>query len=213
MFHSSTIRVLALGIGCCALLSATALAQTGTGPARPTAAPPKVGIVNIQEAIVTSNEGKKEVDALQQKFTPKQNEIKGQADEIEALQKQLDAQGATLSDEERASRARTIEAKKKIFQRNLDDAKSEYQQAEQEVGSRIYQKMSKVLDKLATERGYAVVLDISAQQSPILWVNPGTVITKDLVDAYNAAVPVAAKTSAGGAPARPAGGTTPAKKP
>ncbi len=212
MFHSSTIRVLALGIGCCALLSAGALAQT-TGT-RPAAGPSKVGVINIQEAIGTSNEGKKELEALNQRFAPKQNELKTQSEEIDSLTKQLEAQAAKLSDEERATRARTIEAKKKVFQRNFDDAKAEYQQAEQDIATRIYQKMAKVLEKFANERGYSAILDISTPQSPVLWANPGTIITQDLVAAYDAEVPVAAaKTTTGGTAARPAGGTAPAKKP
>jgi outer membrane protein len=214
MFHSSTIRVLALGIGCCAVLSAGALGQTGAGPARPAGGSAKVGILNIQEAIMTCNEGKKEIDALNQRFTPKQNELKSQSEEIDSLTKQLEAQGAKLSDEERATRMRTLDAKKKLFQRNFDDAKTEYQQAEQDIATRIYQKMSKVLEKLSSDRGFSVVLDVSTAQSPVLWTSPGTVITKDLVDAYNAEAPVAPKPAPGGTATRPpAGGTTTPKKP
>ncbi len=213
MFHSSTIRVLALGLGCCALIFTSALAQT-PGTARPAAGPAKVGIINIQEAIATCNEGKKEIDALNQRFTSKQNELKSQSDEIDGLTKQLEAQGAKLSDDERANRLRTLDAKKKVFQRNFDDAKAEYQQAEQDIATRIYQKMSKVLEKLSTDRGYSVVLDVSTAQSPVLWVSPGTVITKDLIDAYNAEAPVAAVKPATSGPAtRPAGGTTTPKRP
>jgi outer membrane protein len=213
MFHSSTIRVLALGLGCCALISTSALAQT-TGAARPAAGPAKVGILNIQEAIATCNEGKKEIDALNQRFTSKQNELRSQSDEIDGLTKQLEAQGAKLSDDERATRLRTLDAKKKVFQRNFDDAKAEYQQAEQDIATRIYQKMSKVLEKLSSDRGYSMVLDVSTAQSPVLWASPGTVITKDLVDAYNAEAPVAAAKPVTSGPAtRPAGGTTTPKKP
>jgi Skp family chaperone for outer membrane proteins len=212
MFHSSTIRVLALGIGCCALISASAFAQT-TGASRPPAGPAKVGIINIQEAIATSNEGQRDLEALKQRFTPKQNELRTQSEEIDSLAKQLETQAPKLTEEERASRARTIEAKKKVFQRNFDDAKVEYQQAEQDIATRIYQKMAKVLEKFANERGYSAILDVSTPQSPVLWANPGTVITQELVAAYNAEVPVAATKTSTGTTTRPAGGTTPAKRP
>jgi hypothetical protein len=61
--------------------------------------------------------------------------------------------------------------------------------------------MLTVLQKYAESHGYAVVLDVSnPQTSPVLWATQTTVITKDLVDAYNAENPVA------GAPAaKPAG--------
>lgn len=214
MFHSSTIRVLALGLGCCALICTSAFAQTA-GTARPAAGSAKVGILNIQEAIQNCNEGQKELAALNQRFTAKQNELKSQSDEIDGLTKQLEAQGAKLSDDERATRIRTLDIKKKAFQRNFDDAKAEYQQAEQDIAGRIFLKMSKTLEKLSTDRGYSMVLDVSTAQSPVLWASPGTVITKDLIDAYNAESPVAAVKPAAtsGTTTRPAGGTTTPKKP
>ena len=49
----------------------------------------KVGTINIEQAIFACNEGRRDVEALSKKFEPKQNELKGLADEIDSLQKQL----------------------------------------------------------------------------------------------------------------------------
>ncbi len=207
------MRILALSLGLSTLFTAAALAQAAAGkapagaPASAEPAPTKIGIVNIQDAIFASNEGKKEVDALQQKFSPKQAELKNLNDEVENLKKQFQAQGDKLNDEERASRAKEIETKQKTLQRNYEDAQSEFQQAEQEVLNRIGGKMLTVLEKYAKAHGFAVVLDVSNPQTPVLWASQGTVITKELVDAYNAENPAtapAAKPAAGAAAARPA---------
>jgi len=78
-----------------------------------------------------------------------------------------------------------------------------------------------VLEKYANDNGYAVVMDVSSPQTPVLYAHPGTVITKGLIDAYNAGSPVAppaAKPAAnaprpsGAAAARPPATTTPATK-
>ncbi len=209
------MRILALSLGLTTLFSAAALAQAAAGkapasaPASAEPAPTKIGIVNIQDAIFASNEGKKEVDALQQKFNPKQAELKNLNDEVENLKKQFQAQGDKLNDEQRASRAKEIEAKQKTLQRNYEDAQAEFQQAEQEVLNRIGGKMLTVLEKYAKANGFAVVLDVSNPQTPVLWASQGTVITKELVDAYNAENPAAAPAAkpaagAGAAAARPA---------
>lgn len=210
------MRILALSLGLTTLFTAAALAQAasaGKAPAStPASAEPaatKIGIVNIQDAIFASNEGKKEVDALQQKFNPKQAELKNLNDEVENLKKQFQAQGDKLNDEQRASRAKEIEAKQKTLQRNYEDAQTEFQQAEQEVLNRIGGKMLTVLEKYAKANGYAVVLDVSNPQTPVLWASQGTVITKELVDAFNAANPAVAPAAkpaagAGATPARPA---------
>jgi len=206
MFVTSKITILALSLGLGSAFSSAALAQAGAAPAG-AQAPTKIGVVNMQEAIINSNEGKKEFDALQQKFGPKQAELKGLSDELDGLTKTFQAQADKLSDGERATRSKEMEAKQKILQRNYDDAQTEFQQAEQDVVNRIGQKMLAVLDKFAKANGFAVVLDVSSPQSPVLIANQGTVITKELVDAYNAENAVAAP------PARPAATKPPAPTP
>ena len=190
----ATFRILALGLGISTAFGTAAFAQGATAPAaaaapaaNPGPVPTKIGVVNIQQAISECNEGKKEIDALQQKFNPKQAELKGLNDEVENLKKQYQAQADKLSDEEKSSRAKAIETKQKALQRNYEDAQAEFQQAEQEVINRIGAKMIKVLENYANANGYAVVLDVSnPQTSPVLWATQGTVLTKELVDAYNA---------------------------
>lgn len=192
--------VLALTLAVCS----RALAQ---GAAATSPAGTKVAIVNIQDAIANTNEGKKELDALQQKFSPKQAELKTQNDEVEGLKKQLQTQSDKLSDEERNNRVKTLEVKQKSLQRNFEDAQNEFQQAEQEVVNRLGKKMLEVLEKYAKANGYAMVLDVSNPQTPVLYASPGANITKELVDAYNAEVPVAgpaAKPAASNTTPRPA---------
>jgi outer membrane protein len=180
-------KILALFLGFGLAASIAARAQAGA----PTAAT-KMGIVAIQQAIANTNEGKKELDALQQRFSPKQVELKNQNDEVEKLKQQLQAQGDKLSEEARASQLRSIETKQKTLQRNLEDAQTEYQQAEQEVVNRLGTKMLKVLEQYALKNGYAVIMDVSNPQTPVLYAAESTNITKELVDAYNAQSPVAA---------------------
>src|SRR5215472_11974626 len=201
----SKIKTLALSLGLSTAFSSLALAQAASAPA---ADPPatKIGVVNIQEAIMTSNEGKKDADALQAKFGGRQNEVKN-------LKKQYTAQEASLSEDARSTKAKAIEAKSKTLQRNYEDFQNEVNQAEQEVINRIGQKMLSVLEKYAKANGFAVVIDVSNPQTPVLWFNQGTLITKQLVEAYNAESGIAAPApkSTGAAPARPAPAPTPKK--
>ncbi len=213
MFKKFSIHALIFALALTLGASGSSFAQAAAGA--PSAN--KVGIVNIQDAIANTNEGKKDLDALQQKFAPKQAELKGLNDEVEGLKKQLQTQGDKLSDDERASRVKTIENKQKSLQRTYEDAQNEFQQAEQEVVNRLGKKMLDVVEKYAKNNGYSMVMDVSSPQTPVLYANPGVNITKELVDAYNTESPVApaAKPAAANRPAapRPAGAAATPKKP
>jgi outer membrane protein len=196
-------------------------AARAQAPAAGSASNTKVGIVSIQDAIANTNEGKKELEALQQKFAPRQTALQTQNDELENLKKQLQAQGDKLSEEERSSRVRSATEKQKSLQRSAEDFQNEVQTAEQEILNRLGKKMLDVLEKYAKANGYAVVMDVSNPQTPVLYANPGTNITKNLIEAYNAESPAtapapkpAATKPAGAAATRPpASGAPTPKKP
>ena len=200
MSTNQKYRVLAVTLALAVGASTRALAQGAAAPAGN-----KVGIVAIQDAIANTNEGKKELDALQQKFSPKQAELKTLNDEVENLKKQLQAQGDKLSEDERNNRVKVISDKQKVLQRSYEDAQNEFQQAEQEIVSRLGKKMLDVLEKYAKSNGYAMVMDVSSPQTPVLYASPTTNITKEVVEAYNAESRVAAPASKPNAPTRPAG--------
>ncbi len=221
MSRKINFHVSALILGLSILFSLAAVGQVAGGTAAggtgassaPASAGIKVGIVSIQDAIMGTNEGKKELDALQSRFGPRQNELKAQSDELDKLKADLQVKGDKLSDDERNNRIKVATDKQKVLQRNGEDFQAEVQQAEQEVLNRLGKKMLDVMDKYAKDNNYAVILDVSNPQTPVLWASPTTNITKELVDAYNAASPVAAPAarpagSTGAAPSRPAGNTT-----
>lgn len=195
--------------GAPAAATPSASAPSGVPPAATGPVPTKIGVVNIQQAIQESAEGKREIDVLQAKFAPKQVELKQQSDDVENLKKQYQAQAEKLSDEEKGRQAKAIDTKQKALQRSAEDFQNEAQQAEQDVINRIGTKMVAVLEKYANANGFAVVLDVSnPQTSPVLWATQGTVITKELVDAYDKENP------AGATAAKPAGAAkSPAPRP
>ena len=179
-----------------ALLSAGAVAQTAATNAAPStgtnsviAGPNKLAIINIQAAIANTNEGQRDLDALQKKFEPKQIELKSLSDEVDNLKKQLAAQTDKLNDDERNKRVQAIESKQKTLQRDLEDAQNEYQTQSNEIAQRIGGKLMQSLDSYAKQNGYA---DVSSQQSPVLWAAQSVDITKPVIDAYNVVSGVAA---------------------
>ncbi|HLK34824.1 MAG TPA: OmpH family outer membrane protein [Terriglobales bacterium] len=185
------------------ILSVMALGQSSSAAPKPAADAPsipasatstmnKIGIINMQQAILASNEGQREFQALSKKFEPKQAELKNMNDDVEGLKKQLNTQGDKLNDVARANLVKSIESKQKELQRNLEDAQSDFQGQQNDILQRIGQKMMQVLDKYAKDNGYSLILDVSNQNSPVLWAGASTDVTKAIVEQYNTVSGVAA---------------------
>jgi outer membrane protein len=168
----------------------------------------KVGTINIEQAIFSSNEGRRDFDALAKKFEPKQNELKGLADEIDSLKKQLNAQQDKLNDESREKLVKQIETKQKSFDRATQDAQEDFQNQQGEIGNKILTKMAPLIVKYASESGYGMILDTSQQwpRGPVIWYGQAVDITQPIVEAYNtqSGVPAPAAGSTAAKPVRPA---------
>jgi outer membrane protein len=181
-------------------------AQTADAPPGPL----RIAVVSFQDVVTQTNEFQRNFADLQKKYDPKRQQLKTLGDEIDTLTKQLDTQGASLSDAERATRARTIDEKKKQAQRLGDDAQKDFQDEMQQIFNSTASKVGDLLMDYAKQQGYTLVLDGGElQQGPfVLYTIPSTNISKAIVDAYNLKSGVAAPASLPAAPA-PTPGTKP----
>ena len=196
-----------------AALPAAPSAATSSAPA-PVATPggsTKIGTINIEAAIFASNEGQRDGDAVAEKLKPKQNELKAMNDEIEGLKKQLNTQGASLSDDAKAELTKKIEQKQKTLERNNTDLQEEVRGQENEIAQRVLRKMGPLIVKYAGDNAFGLIIDTSTNNQwpngPVLWQNPAIDITKPIVDAYNVQSGVAppAKPSIPSGTSRPGG--------
>jgi outer membrane protein len=229
-----TSKFLRLFLAVAVFLAISALAQTGsaTTPASATPAPSaatpavavpatgsgggtRVGTINIEQAIFGTNEGRRDFEALSKKLEPKQNELKGQNDELEGLKKQLSTQGDKLNEDALANLRKQIETKQKSFERSVQDAQEDAGNQQNEIAQRVLQKMAPMIVKFAQDNGFGMIVDTTKPwpQSPVLWYGEAVDITKPIVDAYNVQSGVPAPASSGTTPkpasTRPATGATP----
>ena len=177
--------------------AAAAVPQPPVGPA-------KIAVVAFQVAVSQTNEFQRAFTDLQKKWDPKRQQLKALSDDIDKSTKDLQTQGDKLSDAERASQAKSLDDKKKRFDREQGDDQNDFQQEMQELYSGTASKVYDVLSGYAEKNGYTLVLDISGQQTPVLFAIPTTDITKPVIEAYNVK---------SGVPPLPAAPATPAGTP
>lgn len=203
--------VSALGAG---LMTVAGMAQapqptTQTAPpaaVAPQAVPAKIALIEYEQVAAATNEGQHAIQGIQTKFAPKKAQIDSESTEVDSLKKQLQSAPSTLSDEERASRLRTIDTKEKQLQRDAEDAQTAYNADLQEALGKVAQKLGPTVVKYVQENGYTLLLDLSQQQGgvSVMWAQPGTDISQAIITAYNASSGVAAPTPSAPTPsARP----------
>jgi len=163
----------------------------------------KVGVINLQEALSMTAEGKKSFADLQKKYQPRQADLQRQNQEIQALQDQVQKQQATLSDEERIRLSRELEDKSKLFKRANEDATADFNAESQDTMRRLGVKMVKLINDYAQQNAYTIVLE--GEQLQLYFINRDSVITEEIAKRYDAAYPVeGAPAPAAAAPAVPA---------
>src|ERR1700742_4506226 len=188
-----------------ALLGSVAVhAQSAPGAA----ASGKVGVVDVRQAIVATSEGKQASAELQSQFAPRQSELEGLNKQIADIRQRLSVGAEKLSADEGARLQRQGEVLSRQLQRKQDEYQEDVNAAQADVVDRIGRKLVDVLDRYSRENGIVVVLDSSAQNTPVLFVSPNIDITQDIVRLFDNAYP-AKGGAAATTPARPAGGTTP----
>ena len=179
--------------------------------------PGKVAVIYFQGAIVGTKDGQKAAAELDSKAGPKRKELEIKQSDVNALQDQLTKGQNTLSDASKNELYKSIELKKKALQRDYEDAKEDFDQEQQKVLQQLAQKMTAVIERYARDHGYSLVVDVSSQQSPVLYASPTIDITKDIVELYDTSAPAMTNP----APAKPSATpglsapkpTTPAKPP
>ena len=163
--------------------------------------PTRVGVIQIQSALTGTKDGQKAVAELESRMAPKQKEMERKRSEIQELQDKLNKGGNAMAQTAKDDLARNIDAKTKSYNRDMEDARAELDQEQRKLLEDLSGKMQVVIDKFALANGYAVILDVSNQNTNVLYVASGVDITKDVIDMYDKANPSGPSTKPAAPPA------------
>jgi len=76
------------------------------------------------------------------------------------------------------------------YQRKQQESQDDFNDAQQELVNRIGRKMVEVLDKYSKENNYALVLDTSSQQTPVIYAANQIDVTQEIIRLYDQNYPV-----------------------
>lgn len=182
--------IIALSFAAVAWAQAPAAAPAGAPPAFSNA-PVKIAIIQWDAALLSTKDGKSAQAELEKRLGPKQQALQKRDEDIRGWQDQLQKGGATLSDTKKADLQRQIDSGTRSLQRDQQDFQDEAQAEERKVYVDLSEKMQPVVKKFAAENGLTMLLNISDQNSPVLWAADGIDITAAIIDAYDKTAPAA----------------------
>lgn len=146
----------------------------------------KVAVIEIQSAIFQTKDGQKALADLQTKFNPVKAKLDAKRTEIAKNEDMLRKGQNTMSPEAQQKLQRQIEQDTKALNRDTDDANSDLQEENQKLMNDLGGKMYAIINKYAADKGFTLVLDVSAQSTPVVWAAPSIDITRDVIAAYDA---------------------------
>src|SRR2546423_1127920 len=170
----------------------------------------KIAVVDFEKAVVESVEGKKSSDKFNSTLQAKQTEIEKRQKDLDDLEKKLQAGARTLNDTAKVDIQKDIDKRTTELKRLNEDAQKDLQTLRDELLRPIAEIATALLQRMAAEQSYTLVVDISNQMNNVVWYNPKNDITADLIKRIDAETAKAPAASA--APKAPATAPPPATR-
>ena len=143
----------------------------------------KVAVVNVQKAMLDSEELKKISAQMETKYKPKQDELTKLQNDLTSIQQQL--QSNKLTPQAQQDLTLQGQRKQRDAQRLSDDLQQELDNERQDILAKTAKKMQDVIKQLAEAGGYDLIVDVSQA----LYFKPAMDITDQALAAYNKAYP------------------------
>lgn len=148
------------------------------------AADTKIGYVDLQKALNTSEAGKAAKERISKKVKEYEGTIDTRQKEIKKLKEELEKQAMLLSEDARGAKERDYQQKVKEFQRFTKDIQEELQQKDNEYTKQILEELFKVIKDVGEKEGYTMILEQS--ESSILYADEKVNLTDKVIKAFDA---------------------------
>lgn len=146
------------------------------------AAESKVGYVDMQKAIQSTTAGKKAKESLDAEFQKRKGTLDKSKADIEKMGQDLEKKKSVLSEEVLGKKQMELQEEMMKFQKKVGENQLDLQKKEEELLKPILTKMKAVVEKVASEKGYTMVLEAKGQN--VLYAQKDADLTDDVVKAF-----------------------------
>jgi outer membrane protein len=173
----------------------------------------KIAIIDMQQAVLATSDGKKAAAAIDDKFAPLKAQLDQLQKDIVAKQDQYSKTRSTLSATAATAAQTEIEKLTTDLKRRQEDAQQDLQEEESKRLGGIVPKLEQIINAYAAANQIMFVVDTSANPNNLIYADKSLNIIAPVVTAYEKAAgsPAPAAPAASSAPKPPA--TTAPKPP
>lgn len=170
----------------------------------------KIGVINTNQVLAESAAGAAAGDTFNAYMTEKQQPLLDLQAEINVKAQQLETQRLALSQSALAARTAELDKLQRDFTRGQEDLQTDLEAKQSEVLEPVYDLANSVIDAYAKEMGFYLIIDPTAAQGILVFMDPAADVTADIIRRMDEA----SATPASSTPSTPAATTpTPAAAP
>jgi Skp family chaperone for outer membrane proteins len=145
---------------------------------------PRIGVINSQDVLERSAEGKRVIARLQEKDKSNQGVLTKLDDEINQLQTRINTQRLTLAEEALYNMNADLQKKQTDRKRLAEDAVRDFQDLQVKLFNKVQSELIPIIEALGKEKGYDLILDLA--KSGAVYYNPSVDLTEDVIKRYDA---------------------------
>lgn len=145
--------------------------------------PMKMAVVNSQNVLERSVEGKKVIAQLQQRDKANQAALAKMDDDIRALETKLNTQRLTLTDEALFNLNSDLDKKRKDRQRFAEDSLKDIQELQAKLFLKVQNELIAIIEQIGKEKAYELIFDLA--KSGAVYFNPAIDITDEVIKRYD----------------------------
>ena len=146
--------------------------------------PMKIGVVNSQDVLEKSQEGKKVTAQLEAKNKTLQEDLARMDDKIRDLETRLNTQRLTLSQEALANLMSDLDKLRTERTRFVEDSRRELNDLTNRLFNRLQTELRPIIAEVGKEKNLDVILDVGG--SGIIYFNPAVDLTAEVIQKYDA---------------------------
>lgn len=142
-----------------------------------------IAYADLQRALNVSLAGQKAKETMEAEIKRREAALNDSQEELKNLKNEIDTKSAVWSDEARKKKEMEFQIMAQDFQRRLMATREEFALLRQEVEGKIINELRDIVIKLAKEKGYTYVLEVSL--GGIIYGPENGDITKELLEIYD----------------------------